>query len=105
MPKRTYFYAAGDDLLHLVAGEGPGHAGAVGGLVGMIGGLGGFVLPLMFGIMNDLTHVWTSCFMLLFVLVAIALTWMHFAIRIMERRAHPELKKPAYLPELSGKGK
>src|SRR5690606_33350540 len=23
--------AAGDDLLHLVAGEGPGHAGAVGG--------------------------------------------------------------------------
>lgn len=83
----------------------PDHVGSVGGLVGMIGGLGGFVLPIMFGVMNDLLHVWTSCFMLLFALVAIALTWMHFAIRIMERRAHPELKEPAYLPELSGKGK
>ncbi|TNE32295.1 MAG: NarK/NasA family nitrate transporter [Alphaproteobacteria bacterium] len=83
----------------------PDHVGSVGGLVGMIGGLGGFILPIMFGIMNDLTHVWTSCFMLLFALVAVALTWMHFAIRIMERRAHPELKEPAYLPELSGKKK
>lgn len=78
----------------------PDHVGSVGGLVGMIGGLGGFVLPIAFGALNDLTHVWTSCFMLLFALVAIALTWMHFAIRIMERRKHPDLKKPAYLPEL-----
>ena len=39
----------------------PSHVGAVGGLVGMIGGLGGFVLPIMFGVMNDLTGVWTSC--------------------------------------------
>ena len=44
----------------------PEHVGAVGGLVGMIGGLGGFVLPIMFGAMLDLTGVWTSCFMLLF---------------------------------------
>ena len=44
----------------------PDHVGAVGGLVGMIGGLGGFVLPIAFGVMNDLTGVWTSCFMLLF---------------------------------------
>jgi NNP family nitrate/nitrite transporter-like MFS transporter len=38
--------------------------------------------------------------MLLFILVAIALTWMHFAIRMMEQRKHPDLAKPAYLPEL-----
>ena len=51
----------------------PNHVGAVGGLVGMIGGLGGFVLPLAFGALLDLTGVWTSCFVLLFVLVGVAL--------------------------------
>ena len=65
----------------------PNHVGAVGGLVGMVGGLGGFVLPLAFGALLDLTGVWTSCFVLLFVLVTVALVWMHFAIRHMERRA------------------
>ena len=65
----------------------PGHVGAVGGLVGMIGGLGGFVLPILFGVMNDLTGVWTSCFMLLFAVVGVAFAWMHFAVRRMEHRA------------------
>ena len=63
--------------------------------------LGGFVLPIAFGAMNDLTGIWTSCFMLLFVLVAIALTWMHFAIMLMEKRMVPELRGPKYLPELA----
>ena len=48
----------------------PKNVGAVGGLVGMIGGLGGFVLPIAFGALNDLTGLWTSCFMLLFALVS-----------------------------------
>ena len=65
----------------------PGHVGAVGGLVGMIGGLGGFILPILFGVMNDLTGVWTSCFMLLFGIVGVALAWMHFSILHMERKA------------------
>jgi NNP family nitrate/nitrite transporter-like MFS transporter len=78
----------------------PDNVGSVGGLVGMIGALGGFLLPIAFGIMNDLTNVWTSCFMLLFALVTIAVTWMHFAIRAMERRKLPELSGPKYLPEL-----
>ncbi len=80
----------------------PDHIGSVGGLVGMIGGLGGFVLPIAFGALNDLTHVWTSCFMLLFVLVATALTWMHLAIRRMERRAAPQLGALPELPEMAG---
>jgi len=80
----------------------PGNVGAVGGAVGMIGGLGGFLLPLTFGMLNDLTGIWSSCFMLLFVLVMIALTWMHFSIVRMERRVVPELAKiSTYLPELS----
>jgi len=80
----------------------PDRVGSVGGIVGLIGGLGGFVLPIAFGAMNDLIGVWTSCFMLLFVLVAVALTWMHFTIRHMERREHPELAAARDLPELSG---
>ncbi len=80
----------------------PGNVGAVGGAVGMVGGLGGFLLPLTFGMLNDLTGIWSSCFMLLFVLVMIALTWMHFAIARMERRVVPELAQVStYLPELS----
>lgn len=78
----------------------PDNVGSVAGIVGLIGGLGGFVLPLCFGILNDLTNVWTSCFMLLFVLVSIALLWMHFAIMLMEKQKHPELRGPKFLPEL-----
>ena len=81
----------------------PDHVGSVGGLVGMIGGLGGFVLPIAFGVMNDLTGVWTSCFMLMFLVVAVSLTWMHFAILRMERRRVPALGEEEhfrYLPEI-----
>ena len=79
----------------------PDTIGSVGGLVGMIGGRGGFVLPIAFGALNDLTHVWTSCFMLLFLLVAGALAWMHLAIRRMERAHTPELGRLPELPEMS----
>ena len=65
----------------------PGHVGAVGGVVGLVGGLGGFVLPIAFGLLNDLTGIWTSCFMLLFAIFAVSLAWMHLAIRQMEQRA------------------
>lgn len=79
----------------------PEHVGSVGGLVGMIGGLGGFILPIAFGALNDLTGVWTSSFMLLFVLVSTSLVWMHFAIRRMERERVPELAELPQFPELA----
>jgi MFS transporter, NNP family, nitrate/nitrite transporter len=79
----------------------PNNVGAVGGMVGMIGGLGGFVLPIAFGALVDLTGLWTSCFMLLFLLVGGALIWMHVAIRQMERGVVGEaLKKLPELPEM-----
>ncbi len=79
----------------------PGHVGAVGGLVGMIGGLGGFVLPIIFGAALDLTGIYTSCFVILFGLVAIALGWMHLSVRAMERRARgTELDQLPALPEM-----
>ena len=67
----------------------------------MIGGLGGFILPITFGVMNDLTGVWTSCFMLLFLISAVALLWMHFSIRAMEKAAlGKELGDLPELPEM-----
>ena len=79
----------------------PNNVGAVGGLVGMIGGLGGFILPIVFGALNDLTGVWTSCFMLLFLLVSTSLLWMHVSIRRMEREAAAEdLGQLPQLPEM-----
>jgi NNP family nitrate/nitrite transporter-like MFS transporter len=77
----------------------PGRVGAVGGVVGLIGGLGGFVLPIAFGVMNDVVGVWTSCFMLLFLVSTVGLVWMHAAIRRMEKAEHPELRGPKDLPE------
>ncbi|WP_188576889.1 MFS transporter (plasmid) [Tistrella bauzanensis] len=79
----------------------PDHVGAVGGLVGLIGGLGGFVLPLIFGVMLDLTGIWTSCFMLLFAIVSVAFIWMHLSIRQMERQhLSTELDALPDLPEM-----
>ena len=78
----------------------PHHVGAVGGLVGMVGGLGGFVLPIMFGILNDWFGVWTSSFMLLFAIVLVSTVWMHVAIRLMERRRHPALAAERYLSDV-----
>lgn len=65
----------------------PQHVGSVGGVVGMIGGLGGFILPIVFGALLDLTGVYTSCFVLLLVVVVVSMAWMHFSIRAMERQA------------------
>lgn len=79
----------------------PKHVGAVGGVVGLVGGLGGFVLPIAFGALNDLTGVWTSCFMLMFLVAAVSLVWMHVSIRAMEREVAGEaLNRLPELPEM-----
>ncbi len=64
----------------------PSSVGSVGGLVGMFGGLGGFVLPVAFGAINDLTNIWTTAFMALFGVGSICLLWMHIVvIRLAQR--------------------
>ena len=79
----------------------PKHVGAVGGVVGLVGGLGGFVLPIGFGVLADLTGIWTSCFMLMFLVAAVSLVWMHVSIRAMEREATGEvLARLPQLPEM-----
>jgi NNP family nitrate/nitrite transporter-like MFS transporter len=78
----------------------PDRVGAVGGVVGLVGGLGGFVLPIAFGALNDLTGVWQSCFWLLFLIVTVALIWMHVSILRMEREAAEQGEAHHNLPEL-----
>lgn len=79
----------------------PKSVGLVGGAVGMVGGLGGFFLPLTFGMLNDVIGIWQSCFMLMFVVVAAALLWMHHAIRKAERIEARDRCESTDLPELS----
>ena len=58
----------------------PDDVPVVGGLVGVIGGLGGFVLPIVFGYVLKSTGVWTTCFVILALLAAVCLGWMHMVI-------------------------
>jgi NNP family nitrate/nitrite transporter-like MFS transporter len=67
----------------------PDSVGAVGGIVGMMGGLGGFILPIAFGALKDMTGLWSSCFMLLFAIVAASLIWMHWSVKHLLRQEHP----------------
>jgi len=52
--------------------------GAISGMVGLAGGLGGFVLPIMFGALMDLTGIRSSAFMLLYGVVWVSLIWMYW---------------------------
>ncbi|HZG19837.1 MAG TPA: nitrate/nitrite transporter [Herbaspirillum sp.] len=63
--------------------------GAVSGIVGLAGGLGGFILPILFGLVLDVTGVRSSCFMLLYGTVCISLVWMHFQFRRPAVQAAP----------------
>ncbi|MHC8394515.1 MFS transporter [Pseudomonas sp. LB3P93] len=72
-----------------IANDYPKNMGAVSGIVGLAGGLGGFVLPILFGALVDLTGVRSSCFMLMYGVVWVSLTWMYFS----EIRKSPLLGK------------
>ncbi len=61
-----------------IADEYPNNIGAISGIVGLAGGLGGFVLPIMFGALQDLTGIRSSAFMLMYGIVWVSLIWMYF---------------------------
>ena len=68
--KASVFKYIGDDY--------PGNIGTVSGIVGLAGGLGGFVLPIMFGALMDLTGIRSSAFMLMYGVVWVSLIWMYW---------------------------
>jgi NNP family nitrate/nitrite transporter-like MFS transporter len=62
-----------------ISNDYPNNMGAISGIVGLAGGLGGFVLPIMFGALVDLTGVRSSCFMLMYGVVWVSLIWMYLS--------------------------
>jgi NNP family nitrate/nitrite transporter-like MFS transporter len=72
----------------------PHNIGVISGIVGLAGGMGGFILPIMFGALVDLTGVRSSAFMLMFGIVWVSLMWMYFTeVRPFGEelgRRHPE---------------
>lgn len=69
----------------------PHNIGVISGIVGLIGGLGGFLLPIMFGALVDLTGIRSSAFMLMYGVVWVSLIWMYFT----EVRKLDLMMKPA----------
>ncbi len=55
--------------------------GLVSGTVGLAGGLGGFMLPIMFGALVDLTGVATTVWMLCFGVTLVSIIWMWWTER------------------------
>lgn len=77
--KASVFKFISDDFTHNI--------GAVSGVVGLAGGLGGFILPILFGMLADLTGVRSSCFMLMYGTVCVSLVWMHYSYKAERRKA------------------
>ena len=85
--KASVFKYIGDDY--------PENIGAISGIVGLAGGLGGFVLPIMFGALLDITGIRSSAFMLMYGVVWVSLIWMYLTevrkSEVMGAKAIPSL--------------
>ena len=72
----------------------PEEVGVVGGMVGVLGGLGGFVCPILFGYLLEGTGMWSSSWMIMFLLSLCCLIWMHRIIKqIVHKNAELKLKQ------------
>jgi len=71
----------------------PHNIGVISGVVGLAGGLGGFLMPIMFGALVDLTGIRSSAFMLMFGVVWVSLMWMYWSeVRPLDRARHKKSK-------------
>ena len=61
-----------------IADDYPGNIGTISGIVGLAGGLGGFILPILFGALMDITGIRSSAFMLMYGVVWVSLIWMYW---------------------------
>ena len=74
-----------------IADDYPKNIGTISGIVGLAGGLGGFILPIMFGALLDITGIRSSAFMLLYGVVWVSLIWMYFTEVRRTRVMGPEV--------------
>ena len=66
----------------------PHNIGVISGIVGLAGGMGGFLLPIMFGALVDLTGIRSSSFMLMLCIVWVSLMWMYWTeVRSLDHAA------------------
>ena len=83
--KASVFKYIGDDY--------PNNIGTISGIVGLAGGLGGFILPIMFGVILDITGIRSSAFMLMYGVVWVSLIWMYLTeVRTTEVMGSKSLK-------------
>jgi MFS transporter, NNP family, nitrate/nitrite transporter len=77
-----------------IADDYPDNIGVISGIVGLVGGLGGFVFPILFGVLADLTGIASSAFMLLFVVTTVSVIWLQAGERVRRRRAEQLVLEP-----------
>jgi NNP family nitrate/nitrite transporter-like MFS transporter len=79
-----------------VSEEFPQSLGVVSGIVGLAGGLGGFLLPILWGAVLDITRIRSSCFMLLYGIVWVSLILIYFTeVRKARLVEHRVTERPA----------
>jgi len=61
--------------------------GVISGIVGLVGALGGFLLPIMFGALVDITGVNSTIFMLMWGITLVSLIWMYWSEIVPQRSA------------------
>lgn len=76
--KASVFKYISDEYTHKI--------GVISGIVGLAGGLGGFLLPIMFGALLDVTGVHSTAFMLLWGITLVSLVWMYWTEIVPLRR-------------------
>jgi NNP family nitrate/nitrite transporter-like MFS transporter len=77
--KASVFKYISDDYSHNI--------GVISGIVGLAGGMGGFLLPIMFGALVDLTGVNSTVFMLMWGITLVSLLWMYWTEIVPARAA------------------
>lgn len=78
-----------------IANDYPANIGVISGIVGLAGGLGGFLLPILFGVLMDLTGIRSSAFMLMYAVVWISLIWLYFTEVRRTELMHADAGRPA----------
>ena len=80
-------------VFKFLSDEYPDNIGVASGIVGLAGGMGGFLLPIMFGALIDLTGVNSVVFMLLYGATCVSLVWMHYTFAKEHQEGEHQIAK------------